>query len=1727
MRKFISMVLALVMILSCVYVNVSANELVASTNVELYQLAPESQSLMESYVIKTTNDKLIVIDGGIDGAGKESDPYLPSALRAIAGVGEGEYFEVEAWFLSHAHEDHYYELAKMLNEYNEESNYKINNFYFDFPPYGKTGTIWENVLVGNQLFEELKSGLDNYAEVNEIEFDSETYYDELNGKVVNSTSISEGLDINIDDVRFEIMQTWDEADGTTELNNTSMILRMHAAGKSVLFLNDAYIHSGNRLVDTYGENLKSDYVQMAHHGQSGTKQNVYDAVQADFFLWPTPKWIWTNPDSYAIDDVRTWITGADYTEVRENDLVAGMYDVYPDDPTVVADWAEALPGMKITFTNEDANYTAPKANKNLKYTGEEQELVTEGSTDIGTMEYCIEGEDYADAIPTAVNAGEYTVYYRITDGSVLVEEAVTVTIAKVTPEFTAPVAKVLFNTGEEQELIEAGSVLEGEFLYSTDDVDYSAEIPTATESGNYTVYYKAEESENYLEISGSVNVTIGDYSVTFKNGNELAPFDEDVVMSAMDGECLVELPSYETKANTEFAYFKIGDFRFTEEELLSYEVTANTEVLAYFRETAITSCDYDFTTMTEDEFELTAFGTDSDFVLTEGVGIQLSKTEKVTYDIPLATDVAENALSVSYGFTETANTGGFDGHFKRGGDTVAIFYHTSNYMRVYADGAAQYIYNLGQLDDGVHHDVEFILDIASEKQYVVMDGFSGIVPTEGSHDLLNTKVPDRFTVLQKAGGSFILESFGVKRLEDTKIREVTLSAGDGVTGISFMNKAESATYTNTYIYMQEGDKVPLQATLSVGHELTGWSADSGSFSDETALKTVYTAGSNDATISAEGENALAAAGNVAFIGETGYKSLQEAADAATTGSTIYLLKDIEDSARVTFNKGTAITVDGNGYTYTDTGSNLDGSSTMLVQSNTHVTFKNITLKQTNLAAWKSGTACRRVNGFFIIQSGGKVIFSDKAVLDGAAGANGSVAWMDSGAAEFVLDGEGAAIRNADTTYGHGIIAAYNGSAKITIKNGTIENCTSTGGSILKARAGKSIAISGGTIINNTAKNGAVWTEGDGALTISGNAVIKDNITPSNIVDGKETGLLPLNVYLPAGTYIRVNSNFTGEVGVTSSYVQFAIASTTGLTGLDGFFHDGTSYTGRYYVSGTKYPNDTAKATIEARNAGKETAVIFDYPFAYAAEGEDFLKKGTPAEMLEDASKTEMIAYLLRDIGLSDVANKGASGSLGHYHVNIAAKDAVFTYDGNGFELKIADGNYTKKQHVFRLYNQVNATFRNFIYDGGNLMSFVNAEYVNASNLGGNLTLDNCYIKNCLKTNAGGTIIGRDGTITIKNTVIEKSDSSTNGGAIYMGTPKVSGGKSELIMENSIIKNTGGASGGAIDIQSGATATITGSTFEDIRGSNGGAIRVNGTLTMSDSTVKNAISRGEDTNGGGIMVWEAGSKATLTDVVIDSCTGDASGGVCVVEGTLELYGDTEIKNCHSAADNAGLWNMEGGTVIIGGNTKITDNTAGSNNIKSNITNDGTLTIAKGFAGNIGFTKTSTINLEEGLTSFAAVDSLTLDKDATKYPYITEENKINWELIPLVTVETDAGWYYKDNTYAEYASENPGIVRFLTTFTEAPSSGCIVNYGSYALGADTNEFGGINSAETLTENTDKITSGKSYIIDVTDIPADTEETIYGISFVTLKNIDTPLYFATVSQAIDANAKKLIKK
>lgn len=60
---------------------------------------------------------------------------------------------------------------------------------------------------------------------------------------------------------------------------------------------------------------------------------------------------------------------------------------------------------------------APTAKTDLKYNGNDQALVSEGTANGGTMQYSLDNTNWSTAIPKGKDAGNYTVYYKVKGGS--------------------------------------------------------------------------------------------------------------------------------------------------------------------------------------------------------------------------------------------------------------------------------------------------------------------------------------------------------------------------------------------------------------------------------------------------------------------------------------------------------------------------------------------------------------------------------------------------------------------------------------------------------------------------------------------------------------------------------------------------------------------------------------------------------------------------------------------------------------------------------------------------------------------------------------------------------------------------------------------------------------------------------------------------------------------------------------------------------------------------------------------------------------------------------------------------------------------------------------------------------------------------------------------------------------------------------------------------------------
>ena len=224
----------------------------------LWQLSSQINTIGNSYIILTSNGKVVVMDGGV----KEEAPYLRGFLAALGN-------EVEAWFISHPHGDHIGALSEIINE----------------PKDIVIKTVYHSAY--SPAFCDAEKGAAAYITA---------FYDALNASGISIVNYTKpGTQIEIDGVNFKILAVTNEDILVNAFNNSCMVVRVWDKKKSILFLGDLGQEAGDRLLNSdFRKELDCDYVQMAHHGQQGVSREFYRAIKFSACLWPTPSWVYNN-----------------------------------------------------------------------------------------------------------------------------------------------------------------------------------------------------------------------------------------------------------------------------------------------------------------------------------------------------------------------------------------------------------------------------------------------------------------------------------------------------------------------------------------------------------------------------------------------------------------------------------------------------------------------------------------------------------------------------------------------------------------------------------------------------------------------------------------------------------------------------------------------------------------------------------------------------------------------------------------------------------------------------------------------------------------------------------------------------------------------------------------------------------------------------------------------------------------------------------------------------------------------------------------------------------------------------------------------------------------------------------------------------------------------------------------------------------------------------------------
>ncbi|MBQ4243968.1 MAG: MBL fold metallo-hydrolase, partial [Clostridia bacterium] len=202
----------------------------------IHMLKSVTDTICDSFIITTQDGKVIVIDGGH----RTETEYFLKYLKAVTGQ---EKPHIDAWFLSHAHDDHCEVFLEVAENHADEvsfdkvyANFPEASFYDGYDEWG--------VYIINEYNRLLPAFADKAAELHE------------------------GDNFNVGAAEFTVFYTFNPE--WKNVNEGSTIMRMDLGGRSVMFTGDAGVNAGNYVVEKYADSgaLDCDICKMAHHGQN-------------------------------------------------------------------------------------------------------------------------------------------------------------------------------------------------------------------------------------------------------------------------------------------------------------------------------------------------------------------------------------------------------------------------------------------------------------------------------------------------------------------------------------------------------------------------------------------------------------------------------------------------------------------------------------------------------------------------------------------------------------------------------------------------------------------------------------------------------------------------------------------------------------------------------------------------------------------------------------------------------------------------------------------------------------------------------------------------------------------------------------------------------------------------------------------------------------------------------------------------------------------------------------------------------------------------------------------------------------------------------------------------------------------------------------------------------------------------------------------------------------------
>ncbi|MBE6632968.1 MAG: MBL fold metallo-hydrolase [Ruminococcaceae bacterium] len=245
-----------------------------------------------SFILRLSDGRFLVVDGGLNRTENVDGLYEQLVAQNVLG----EKPVIAAWILSHAHSDHYGGFIGFADKY--ASKVTVENVVLSPPSY----TVYSQNGEASDTTPTMKSLITKAKDVIRVKYSKA-------GVIIPHA----GQILWFADAMVDMLYTYEDLTPSPMkvTNSSSLVYTVTIAGQRICFLNDAHDDTSEIIYKTYGDTLKLDIVQIAHHGYNGGHKGMYQKMNAATALWTSPYetvvsgGLWNNPrNNFDINSVQ-------------------------------------------------------------------------------------------------------------------------------------------------------------------------------------------------------------------------------------------------------------------------------------------------------------------------------------------------------------------------------------------------------------------------------------------------------------------------------------------------------------------------------------------------------------------------------------------------------------------------------------------------------------------------------------------------------------------------------------------------------------------------------------------------------------------------------------------------------------------------------------------------------------------------------------------------------------------------------------------------------------------------------------------------------------------------------------------------------------------------------------------------------------------------------------------------------------------------------------------------------------------------------------------------------------------------------------------------------------------------------------------------------------------------------------------------------------------------------